>query len=254
MTDDGSTFRKEQFEATIAQISAALGELDGQLKAFEDVIRLVAELVGMWARIQNSVKNFLEPAYRFIADVYADLRAASVVPALYELIPTWQEAQRSANLIAADLTEHRVGAPRYWTGGDSEQYVRAITPQSTAALRLGTHAQVTAVSLGKAVEFGNTYYKTVESAVIVLVASVTAGVVGLRASRGNPVALLAILAVVIGSLGWTVQSINNGRAAAKTGLDGTCVADLRAERNRVDAFPGDTWPDPFTDRFRHSRP
>jgi len=244
-------FSEAQFHAAADKIDSGLSDLSGKIGQ----IRPTAEsAVDHWY-----IPGFVADAVLWLAD-----KAISLAKAIWDKITEllkgvaapvyffqyafdWEDIRGLATGVSSELNPAVLPAGKHWKGAAADAYSKIVPQQASAATRIGTIADKTAVALGICAAAGLAFYLALG---IILVKFIVA-MVGVIVALGSIAFSWAGVALAVEEAG-----VNTGLiiAAVTTltavlGAQAQQIATLHGEAVDASTFPGGRWPDPTTGSY-----
>lgn len=244
-------FDEAQFNEIVRQInngmddlSTKIGEVPAAANAamdhwyipgfVKDAIKWCAEKIcdlatWIWNKIKECLKGVAAPVYFF---KYAF---------------DWQDVRSTATGVQGQLKPEAMPAVNSWTGSAATAYKGIITPQGTAAGKIGTIADKTATALTVCAVAGLAFYVALAAILVKFIAAMVAAI----AAFGSAVFSWAGAAIVVEEAG-----VNSGliwaaiaTLTAALGSQASQLVTLHGEARDNSVFPGGKWPNPTTGSY-----
>ncbi len=247
-------FSEAQFQAAADKIKSGMSDLSGKIGQ----IRPTAEsAVNHWY-----VPGFVADAVLWLADKAISL-AKAVWDKIVELLKgvaapvyffkyafDWQDIRGLASGVSGELNPAVLPADRHWKGAAAEADAGISPRPASAATRIGTIADKTAVALGICAAAGLAFYLALGIILVKFIVAmvIVIGTIGSVAFSWAGVALAVEEAEV--NTGLIIAAVTT--LTAVLGAQAQQMVTLHGETVDASTFPGGRWPDPTTGSYRDS--
>lgn len=247
-------FSQAQYQAAIDKINQSLTDVTNRMGQVipaaqagvnhdyipqfvkDAVMKIAQETVSIAQQILTKIKDLLVGAaapVMFFVDAYE-----------------WESVRGLASGVAGELVASVMPSTQHWKGDAEGSYTKMMPTQATAASRIGTISDSTAMSLGICAAAGLAFYV----ALGVIVAQFIVAMVAVIAAFGSVAFSWAGVALAFGEAAVTPAMITAAvvTLVAALGVQAQQMTTLHGQAIDNTAFPGGRWPDPNTGSFNHA--
>lgn len=241
MTPGDLILMQERINNLLKKINEKIDQVD---RAFQAGMRKLEELKEWIGDVAEDVRKALVKLYnwakteidKFMAHVNRVTGGFSLLFTMMEWDDKWYEIRNLANAVAVNVTGPQDRLDAHWEGKAAAKYFTVVTPQITAAQRVGVLAEKQATTMQSMVTQGFVFYGALAAALLAALGGLV-GIIGGLVAAMPPLGLAGVVAMAGASLTFI------GAFANFTSQQEAAGSQLIAEAgNSLGFAAGPSWP------------
>lgn len=247
-------FSQAQYQAAVDKVNKGVSDISSKI---DDVIPAAEAGTNHWyvpGFVKDAVMWLAKELVNIAKDVWnkiTELLKGAAAPVRFFIDGyDWENVRSMASGVAGELVVPVMPSTQHWSGDAEQAYAKIIPPQSTAATRIATIADSTAVALDICAVSGMAFYVALGVIVAQFVVQMIAAIVAFGSVAFSWAGVALAVETTTVSSGMIIAAV--GALIAALTAQSQQMVSLHGQATDNTAFPGGHWPNPNTSSYNYA--